>query len=84
MRAPYEALARRVGDLETQAGLSTERMRDQERQIAALTSDRDDLVAYLQSLYRWADSGEPPPPPRLPEHIAPWLQLDHWPGDRPV
>lgn len=92
--SPYQALADRVVKLEenrendraeieelqtAKAGL--------ERRVAAVISDRDDVVGYLVTFREWVQIGAPPPPPRVPLHlrnvIPDWMPVDEQRTSRP-
>ena len=54
--APYEALAQRVTDLETN--------------IQVVITDRNALVSYVSSLAAWFQGGAKPPAPKMPAFLT--------------
>lgn len=79
-QAYLEVLTARITALELRETERDKRIAEQDRRIYALTADRDGVVAYLRRLYRWARGDRTPPPPQVPERIAPWLDDDwNWP-----
>lgn len=50
--------------------------------VDALIDDRDGLVEYVKSIWRWLLSGAKPPPPPIPDHLQDVLpEAYHWPED---
>lgn len=77
---PYEALAKRVSDLETEATRNREQSKreadENAKQILMLKGrmveigeDRDQLVEYITEWFRWYHAGRLPPPPPVPLHL---------------
>lgn len=90
---PYEALAARVSDLETEAmrnkKQSAQDARDNAKsiqllkdQMLELAADRDQLVEYITEWFRWYHAGRVPPPPPVPLHLRDQLVWEE-PTDPP-
>lgn len=66
---PYEALAKRVTDLEAADESKGKQIGALRVQLDVVTEDRDGVVAYLKTLWRWVVEGAKPPPPPIPDHL---------------
>lgn len=72
--SPYEALAKRVVDLETQVDQLLDQRKSDRREISDLHSDRDLLVEGMTDVVEWVDSGAHPPPPHIRDDLRRILQ----------
>lgn len=50
----------------------------QGEQLHEVIEDRQQLVDYLRSFWRWAVGGALPPPPPVPDHLHDILDPDEW------
>ena len=83
--SPYKDIADRVMALEkwTKEQSATIKEQDQKidslnRTVKAVVQDRDDVVVYLKTFWKWAKNGAKPPPPPIPDHLADVLPPDQW------
>lgn len=81
--SPYDSLAKRVTDLEDQHDedrtlihelrdkdeASQTKIAGLERKVAAVITDRDDVVGFLVVWREWVAKGSVPPAPRIPLHL---------------
>ncbi|MEO5745788.1 MAG: hypothetical protein ABIQ53_14525 [Terracoccus sp.] len=58
-----------------------EQIADLRGQLTAVIADRDGVVAYVKTLWRWIIGGSKPPPPPIPDHLQDILPLSEyvWP-----
>ena len=92
---PYEALARRVGDLETEATRNREQSKrevdEMGKQILMLkgrmvemSEDNEQMRDYITEWFRWYHAGRNPPPPPVPVHLRGQLVWVDPPADSPT
>lgn len=68
--APYEALARRVGDLEKADEEKGRVIGTLRGHLQVVINDRDTVVSYVRSLVIWFQGGQKPPAPTMPTILA--------------
>lgn len=77
---------RRITDLEARDRDKALQLESLKQQLDIVTEDRDGVVAYLKTLWRWVVSGAKPPPPPIPDHLHDVLPpTDYvWPAPTPT
>lgn len=79
--AESQALKARVETLERSDQTKSGQLENLHAQLLAVVEDRDGVVAYLKTLWRWVINGSKPPPPAIPDNLHDVLPPDEymWP-----
>lgn len=59
----------RITALEVADGIKESQIADLRGKLHAVIEDRDGVVSYLKTLWRWVVEGAKPPPPPIPDHL---------------